>query len=282
MSVHSDFKSRVVAGFEPLRQRAAGTMPTRATLSQSLGRLLDKYPKAATVTVHRDVATAFTTAAIDMWSRSIHSFLVSCALTSSSPIWSSTAGYYSSHYSVRALAHLLGYFQLFQKRRIIRLDLPGGAYKCDVEHKKATDHEHQFYWEAVRKSPQFSSDPLFVLKHSDPDISDVGHRNFANYADHVGHVGTFAPLDAAAVRTRVLQISAIRFDAPPIPRSTRFPDLESVQVTAYHRFVRFRQLVDEVVGTGNRFWRVHRTPNWTSSFVNFQLTESGGVGSLSN
>ena len=64
---------------------------------------------------------------------------------------------------------------------------------------------------------------------------------------------------------------------PPLPRFSKFPDLEYVQVIAYHRIVRFRQLLDEVLGGKNRFWNVHRSPSFSVGYVDFQLVEGGAL-----
>ena len=64
--------------------------------------------------------------------------------------------------------------------------------------------------------------------------------------------------------------------APPLPRISKFPDLEFVQVVAYHRLVTFRKLLDEVLGGKNRFWNVHRKPPFAIKFIDFQLAEGRG------
>jgi len=216
----------------------------------------------------------FTTAAVDIWMRSVHSFLVSASLTEVSPIWASVAGYYSSHYAVRALAHLLGFFQLFSRKRIARLELGGGNYVCTFNPKKAGEREHRIYWQIVKDDRHFSADPFFTEYNPAIDESDVAHRDRANYADHLSPMfPIFRPLNAETLRSRIDRISEIPFTSPPIPRVSRYPDVESVQIIAYHRLVRFRDLVDSVVGNGNRFWNVHRNPTWARDYMDFQLTE---------
>ena len=95
----------------------------------------------------------FTTGAVDIWMRAVHSFLVSASLTDVSSIWSSVAGYYSSHYAVRSIAHLLGFFQLFKGKRIVHLQFLSGQYVCSFDPKKAQDREHKLYWQIVKKDP---------------------------------------------------------------------------------------------------------------------------------
>jgi len=207
-----------------------------------------------------------------MWLRSVHSFLISASLTNASPIWASATGYYSSHYTVRSIAHLLGFFQLFTWGKIVRLELKSGQFVCSFNAKTVRDREHSFYWRIVKSNPLFAADPFFT-QNAPGDVSDVTHRDRANYADHLSQFPVFRPLDADAVKSRIDRISEIEFDAPPIPQVSRYPDVESVQIIAYHRLVRFRELVDAIIGTENRFWKVHRDPPWARDFMDFQLTE---------
>jgi hypothetical protein len=182
-------------------------------------------------------------------------------------------GYYASHYAVRAFAHLLGYFQLFQDRRIARIKLEGGRHICSFDRKTANDAEHKLYWRLVKKHAPFTEDEYFTLNDPASENSDIRHRNFANYADHVGRLVTFKPLDERAMKDRIEYISKIVCLVPPIPRFSAFPDLEYVQLIAYHRIVKFRRLVDEVLGGKNRFWAVHRNPAFATDYMDFQLAE---------
>jgi hypothetical protein len=257
--------------------------PPLATLATTLeGVLPKKGSGVTTVYVDPEIAAMFATAAVEVWLRAVHSFLISASLTEASPIWASVSGYYSSHYSIRALAHILGYFQLFRRRRIVRWELKSGRHLCSFDPKQSGDREHKFYWKVVKQDAHFSSDPLFIDYDPENDASDVGHRDRATYADHICTVPMFRVLDQEALKQRVRFISKINFSAPPIPRRSRFPDVANVQVVAYHRIIRFRQFVDEIFGGSNRFWMVHRTPSWTSGMINFQLTEQGGLASPAN
>jgi hypothetical protein len=265
---------------------AKGSVPCMGFLSKELINAIDKAGNAGKGTIRiaipPKVAVAFATAAVDIWLRAVHGFLISCALTGASPIWASATGYYSSHYSVRAIAHLLGYFQLFRKKRIVALNVSGPGYSCQVQSKGAGDREHRFYWRVVKQHPQFASDGLFTQNEAGTEATDVGHRDRANYADHVAQHPNFQVMSLEVLRQRIAYISQIRFDTPPIPRISRFPDIEAVQVVAYHRIVRFRQLLDESIGPKNRFWNVHRQPSWTEGLINFQLTEQGGLQGMAN
>jgi hypothetical protein len=275
MKIDPALHVHVTSAFTPLNNEVAvNTFPPPASLSQALSLAL---PTGSTGTATRnaspEVVKMFTTAAVNMWMRAVHSFLVSASLTKVSPVWASVAGYYSSHYSVRALAHLLGFFQLFTRKRVVHLRLQGTRYICSFDPKTAGDREHRVYWKIVKKDPHFLSDPFFTDNNSAVDQSDVAHRDRANYADHLPHFPIFQPLDAVALRARIDRISDIEFGSPPVPRVSRYPDIEAVQIIAYHRLVRFRDLIDTVIGTGNRFWDVHRDPTWARKFMDFQLTE---------
>ena len=274
MKIDAALQVHITTAFASLNAEAAvDAFPPPASLSQALNAAL---PAGSTGSAARnasqDTAKMFATAAVNVWMRAVHSFLVSASLTDVSPIWASVAGYYSSHYAVRALAHLLGFFQLFTRRRIVRLQLDGGRYVCTFNPKSAGDREHRVYWKIVKKDHHFAADPFFT-ENPPIDESDVAHRDWANYADHLPQFPMFRPLDAGALKIRIDRVSEIEFSSPPIPRVSRYPDIEAVQIMAYHRVVRFRDLVDTIIGDGNRFWNVHRNPPWARDFMDFQLTE---------
>jgi hypothetical protein len=275
MKIDSALRIHIATAFASLNNQAAvHSFPPPTSLSQKLNSAI---PLGSTGLTTANVAPAtammFTTAAVDIWMRAVHSFLISASLTEVSPLWASVAGYYSSHYAVRALAHLLGFFQLFLRKRIVRLELQGGHYVCSFNPKKAGEREHRVYWQIVKDDQHFSADPFFTAYNPTIDESDVAHRDRANYADHMAQFPVFRPLNAEAVTTRIHRISEIEFTSPPIPRVSKCPDLESVQIIAYHRLVRFRDFVDAIVGNKNRFWNVHRNPTWARDFMDFQLTE---------
>jgi hypothetical protein len=265
----------ITRAFAPLSDQAAAVaFPPPGSLSRALKAAMP--PGSAglpTAYTSRAVAKMFTTAAVDIWMRAVHSFLISASLTEVSPIWASVAGYYSSHYAVRSIAHLLGFFQLFSEKRIVQLQFQGGQYLCSFNRKTKLDREHRFYWKVVKLNPLFAADPFFTQNDSLIDDSDVGHRDRANYADHLSQFRVFRPLDAIALKARIERISEIEIKSPPIPRISQCPDVESVQIMSYHRLVRFRDLVDTIIGNSNRFWNVHRNPAWAREFMDFQLTE---------
>lgn len=285
MNIDQNLQTRLELTFEALKWVSA-SFPARAALASKLKNLAGPHEKKTPKSnyqefVTSDISNCFTTAAVEMWQRAIHSFLISASLTQVSPIWASVAGYYSSHYAVRSIAHLLGYFQLFSYKRIVRLEWQGGKFSCSFEKKGGDGREHEYYWKKVNENSHFGSDALFVLNNSksEEDASDAGHREISNYADHISIFPQFNPLDAQTVMDRVEHISQIPFSVPPIPRRSKFPDVDSVQIIAYQRLVRFRQFVDEIAGGSNRFWKVHRTPSWCRDYIDFQLIEQGGLGS---
>ena len=285
MKIDPAVKAHVEEAFAPLNnQAAAHSFPSPASLSSALDKV---NPSGATIIVAPGktpaIAKMFTTAAVDMWLRAVHSFLISASLTNVSPIWSSASGYYSSHYTVRSLAHILGFFQLFSRKKIARLELQAGRFVCRFDAKTMHDREHSFYWKIVKSNPLFSSDPFFTKNPSkdEADVgSDVGHRDRANYADHLSSFPMFHPLNELEVKRRIERISEIEVKAPPIPIVRLYPDIESVQVIAYHRLMRFRDLVDTIVGTRNRFWSVHRDPPWAREFMDFQVTAEATLRSV--
>ena len=279
MTINEEFRSRLTAIFRPLDRTAGGSFPPAATLSHSLK---DFTPRRGATS--RGIAPAlagrFGTAAVDIWLRSVHSFLVSASLTEVSPIWASVSGYYSSHYAVRGFAHLLGYFYFFNGQKIVRLEPGSRGYTCSFAPKPtgtSSGGEHQLYWALVKQDSTFTDDPLFTYNKQGKDESDSGHRNYANYIDHLSKYPTFRPLDKDVIKDRIDRISKMVPEDTPIPRLGKFPDVEYVQIVAYRRIVAFRQVLDEVLGQGNRLWTVNRNPPFAMEFMNFQLAETEGL-----
>lgn len=247
-------------------------MPQLGSLSHELDRLCGSKPKKIKeVGITPAVAQMFTTSAVDAWWRAIHSYMISNSLTNVSTIWASVTAYYSSHYSMRAFAHLLGAFLLFQRKLVVQMKPERGGYMCEFK-PNADRREHVFYWKVVKSHPQFASDPWFT-KNDHNTVSDAAHRNRANYADHVFAHETFVPLEAKAMQRRIRRISQILCTTPPEPSRQVYPDVEAVQILAYHRLIRFRRLLDQVLGSSNRCWTVWRNPPWCQQYVNFQLVD---------
>lgn len=273
MAIDPAFQSRVSNAFRLLDNvPAARAMPARGALSQALkGLCPDPITAKTSLKVDRRIARMFTTAAVEMWLRSVHSLLVSAALTKSSPIWASVAGYYSSHYSIRGLAHLLGAFVLFKNKAIVQFEVIKGVYVCEFKPSKG-QREHRFYWQALKKDLQFAGDPLFT-KNDDPTVSDAEHRNQANYSDHASSGDRITQLNTEFMKRQIRSISQTVCSVPPIPSADNYPEVETVQLIAYHRLVRFRNLVDEVLGDKNRFWTIWRKPDWCADLIDFQLID---------
>jgi len=256
------------------RHGAEHSIPAGGTLSILLSKYAAKEPLSQPIPATREVLKYFATASVEIWQRSVHSFLISASLTDVSPIWSSVAGYYSSHYAVRALAHLLGAFHLHRMRRIVYIERSGTHDVMRIEKKDAPDREHKFYWKFVSQHRQFVLDPFFYAFQEDSfKPSDGGHRNWANYMDHIARFPTFSPLSIEFLQKRVRRISEVPLSSVPVPSAEKFPDILNVQFVAYHRLVKFRRLLDEVLGTKNRFWNVQRKPQWCQGVIGFSVIE---------
>jgi|GEM_PF-945601 len=247
------------------------------SLSQDLTKQVEK---ATTTTFSIDTLSliGFPMAAIEMWQRSIHSFLISASLTESSPLWSSVSGYYSSHYVMRAFAHLLGYFQLYSIGKIIELQVGGKSYTCKIVSKNAKDREHKLYWKVVKSHNLFLNNPFFTKnedapKNSDRGRSDISHRNRSNYLDLLNNFKHFQVLDDRFLKNRIQKISCIELSDAPIPRMDKYPDLENVQVVAYQRIVSFMSFLDEILGGTSKFWNYNRRPSWAPKYLDYQVVK---------
>src|SRR6516165_7934203 len=173
MNIEQALRTQLAATFSSLNSvAAANAFPAPRTLSETLEKLAPRG-NLTEIRINPDSASYFATAAVDMWLRSVHSFLVSASLTEASPIWASVSGYYSSHYAVRGLAHLLGYFQLFRRKKMVQLRLERGQYICSFKSKGGTGGEHQLYWKLVKQSAVFQGDGLFTENNPDLDTSDA-------------------------------------------------------------------------------------------------------------
>lgn len=255
---------------------SASSLPARGSLARELRQRL-AGASHNTVAVPPAVFRMLAFAGIEMWQRSVHSFLISTSLTDASPIWASVVGYYSSHYTVRALAHLLGYFQLFRDKKVVQLYIENGQRVCTAQSKGGPEREHRYYWRLVKQSKEFRNDPFFVSNDESRSISDSGHRSDANYLDLVDAFPVFTNLEPERLKQRIKTLSEMEISAVPIPDRQNFPDVESVQLMAYHRIVRFRNFLDILLGGENRIWKVHRSPPWARDWVDYQVTEPSFV-----
>jgi hypothetical protein len=250
--------------------------PSAGVLSAILNREADMARRANmdSFPANQPMIRLFASAAVEMWQRALHSFIVSAGLTITSPIWSSAAGYYASHYVVRGYAHLLGRYLLYTQKRVVSLLLRDGGFVCTLDKKGGGDREHKAYWKFVRASDPFGKDPFFNVDTEVVPRSDSAHRTKANYADHVGEFRAFKALTLEAAVDRIKRIAEIEIAAVPIPSADSYPDLESVQIVAYHRIVHFRRYLDNLLGGENRFWNAHRTPQWCDNVVDFQIADT--------
>ncbi len=277
-----DFDRRITIAFKLLEKTPAGSFPVPSALSGALEKLVPGATQSPRIDVEPKIAALFTTAAVELWIRATHSFLVSAALTKTSPIWASVTGYYSSHYSVRAYAHLLGHFQLFARKKVVHLSIDeGDKFRCNFEQKNKFGREHEFYWRTVKKEEPFKSSQLFTLNEriTPTGESDCRHREKANYADHLsGDLPAFNSLREADLKDRLDRLSKIDATVPQIPRADKFPDVDRVQLVAYQRLVHFRRTVDRNVDMKkNRFWKKNRDPQWATNWINFQLPASRNI-----
>jgi len=269
----SDLSTQIAVMFSALNTRsAADAYPKAKALTKLLTSRCEPFT-AGTVAAKPPDLAVFATAAVEMWLRSVHSFLISASLTEASPIWASVAGYYSSHYAIRAFSHLFGLFHLHSSKRLIQLRREGKGWVYEIIRKNAGDREHKLYWKYLAEHRELKDDPFFYPNREDIPESDGSHRNHANYADHISRYPNFKPLSEEYLAQRIRKIAEIEFSAVPVPNADKFPDLATVHLLAYHRVVKFRQLLDEVVGTDNRFWSIQRNPAWKPKDLTFEVVE---------
>lgn len=263
--------------FQPLRNRpSAGTMPAALTLSTSLTRLVQRAG-GAPISLNRQDATNFATAAVEIWHRAVHSLLISIALKENSPVWAAVAGYYASHYTFRAAAHLLGFFSLHTAKCTIEINGHAGPYFGAVV--KNRKREHDWYREKVSNSKLFGNDPFFRARPK-AGLDDREHRSLANYGDHLSRYPSISNIIVEDVRSRMRGLERYPAVVPPELSDNRFPDLDGVWVLAYQRICRFRRLLDDKVDK-NRFWDGHRTPSWAVQFTNFDMADVTGMSTTS-
>lgn len=224
-------------------------------------------------TLPHNEAHILATASVEMWHRSIHSFLWAIALTDRSPLWASITGYYASHFVMRAFAYSMGIFKSFCLHKAIQITLQSGHCVATVlEGKKYQKGEHSFYWMAVKDHPNLNSNPLFRDNYERDPKSDSAHRTYANYMDHIN---SFVPLDLLErdhIKETVERISRIRVNSitnTAIELGV-YPDVKTVQILAYQRIIAYRDFFDQKL-SDNRFWQAHRTPNWCRDTMLYQV-----------
>lgn len=221
-----------------------------------------------------DQAALFSTAAVEMWHRAIHSLITALSLGASSEIWSCVAGYYASHYSVRAFAHLFGYFSLYSRKLLIEVTPSGARFQCSPVGgvAKSVRSEHQFYWTIVKKLPDFATDRLFTNNTDQASQSDAAHRGVASYVDHLDRFTPYNSIDRDEVRRRFVQLATTALQGQAsisIPDRQHYPQLGVVLSVAYLRIYRFREYLDEMLPVKRGFWARHRIPPWYTGLLPF-------------
>lgn len=235
-----------------------------------------KSQKNGTVNINEQILKMYATGSVEAWQRGLHSFLISASLTDTSAIWASVAGYYASHYVMRAFSHLFGFFQLHTQGVIVELD-PENMYSLKVK-RKGSDGEHKLYWKYVKKLKLFQNNVLFTDNPEPPNtkfstfLSDQGHRNKANYVDHIGHFTNFTPLNTQQLQARIEYLSNLDINDPSIPDVSKYPDIINVQLVAYRRLIAYRALLDMTLPIRG-FWARQRSPHWIPDYFDFQATE---------
>jgi hypothetical protein len=260
--------------FLPWRNAAANLPPLSMLREQLEGMITPHHnSKAFEVQLTPTQSKYFASASIEIWHRAVHSLLVSTALTRESILWSCISGYYATHYTFRAFAHAMGYFQLFQERWTISLRMESGSLVGTF--RKGRKREHEWYRSVISELPCLNSDPFFAPTERGVMI-DSTHRDHANYSDHFGLPPNIQNIDREAIRNRMQQLARMEVQTPLEFSFETFPDIGAVQVNAYQRVARFRRFLDETL-ENNRLWDVLRTPGWATYFTDFQFIEPRGA-----
>ena len=158
----SELSTQITVMFSSLNSKSAGSAyPEAQGVSESAEGPL-RAVTAETVAAKPSDLTIFATAAVEMWLRAVHSFLISASLTEASPIWTSVAGYYSSRYAIRAFSHLFGLFHLHSSKRLIQLRREGKGWVYEIIRKNAGDREHKLYWKYLAEHGQLRTIRFFT------------------------------------------------------------------------------------------------------------------------
>lgn len=243
--------------------------PKPGTLSRHFNELVETAGNTVPTLSHQH-CPMLASAGVEMWHRSIHSFLWSLALTDGSPLWSSVSGYYASHFAMRAFAHSMGIFKSFTQKKVIQVVIKNGSFVCSLSSSKLG--EHAFYWNAVKG--KLIDNPLFHDNNERDMKSDSAHRTFANYTDHVDSFSSMKFPALETVAESVEKISRIRLHSVTSPSRDDFPDLQNVQILAFQRIVAFHDFLEARVPK-NRFWRAHRRPSWCNEVMVYQVEDQG-------
>jgi hypothetical protein len=176
---------------------------------------------------------------------------------------------------MRGLAHLLGHYQLFQRKCQVQLTFDGSRYICT--YLKRYEREHDWYWRLAADSQIMGPDPFFTSRTMSIGLmSDTAHRDRSSYWDHLLQFPNMHDAAKDQVKHRLAKMSKVELSAPPDLREDKFPDPLSVQLAAYQRVARFRRLLDNTLPT-NRMWSVQRNPSWAAGYIDYQLIEPRGA-----
>jgi hypothetical protein len=263
--------SRVVpATFGKLDSASKLGFPEPGSLSNCFTKLVQGKTSGSIIQFPPKDFPLLASAAVEMWHRAIHSFLISVSITKTSHLWASVAGYYSSHFVMRAFAHSMGVFKSFAHGKILQIVTSGNQYEC---HLSVSDKgEHEYYWKMLKEHPQFSANPLFRFNSQKDVTSDSSHRTFANYVDHLGNYSPLVFPTGESIAVDVEKISHIRLHSVTEASRDDYPDLQNVQILAFQRIVAFQDFLDSEIPK-NRFWRTHRRPSWCRDLMIYQIEE---------
>src|SRR5207302_46596 len=87
----------------------------------SLSRLVTSLNTAIGAVVPETEVVLFATGAVEMWRRALYTLILAAMLQDVNVSWGCVAGYYASHYCVRAFAQLFGYFAVYRHRVFVEV-----------------------------------------------------------------------------------------------------------------------------------------------------------------
>ena len=283
MPIGSDHETFIRAIFDQLKKQKPERPPQQGVLADTLRAKIKNPTKGGAFTLEPAEAALFGSAAVEMWLRAVHSFLISNSMMKASPIWASVSGYYSSHYVMRAFSHILGHFLLGRDHLAVQVKLHNGGYACVS--KKNSPAEHQYYWGLPKRELGSAGSVLFSenrqIKDYKSEWTDGSHRVFANYFDHINSFENFEPINEAYLKARIEQLSELVTDSPALPDHRKYPNLNPVHLIAYARIVKFRACMDNVIGTRHKYWAYFREPSWFTKYIDFQVPGGSVASTLS-
>lgn len=251
--------SLTINEISPLIQKLDSKRSDSIPKPASLSKYLRTFKPAFSGLVEINDATLFISAAMEMWQRSINSLILSVAWSDVSRTWGVVTAYYSSHYMIRAFAHLHGYYSLHKEASIeLSKNVKGFQITCGKRR-----NEHEYYWKAV-------SDLKLNEKLFGKNTEQV-HRGFASYQDHLHD---FKKLDKksipnlAEVQMKVATIADLPYN--PLDDS-KIPDLTTIQCLSYQRICFYRNWFESKFGS-SKYWKSLRTPQWCASVMSYKTS----------